>query len=121
MLDLSLWLLAAAALAGLVLIGLMQWRPSGGGWRAALAHGALGAAGFVVLLLGMGGPSRGAAMGAQNFGAIAAGLVGFALALGLLILAARSRRRAPGPLLLGLHATLAVAGVVMLAAYLSLS
>ncbi len=120
MLHFSLWLLAAAALAGLVLIGLAQWRPAGGGWLPAAAHGLLGAAGFSGLLLSLGGPPRGVATGAQNFGAIAAGLVGFALALGLLIYAIRRRRGNLSPLLLGLHATAAVAGVVMLAAYLSL-
>ena len=117
MLNLSIWLLATAALGGLVLIGLAQWRPPRHLWLPALAHGGLGAAGFTALLLALGGPPRGAAMGAQNFGAIAAILVGSALALGLLIFAIR---RQPSPLLLGLHATAAVAGVVMLAAYLSL-
>ncbi len=42
-----------------------------------------------------------------------------AVLLGLAVFAARLRRRPPSTLALGVHATLAVGGLVMLAAYLS--
>ena len=109
--------LIAAALLGMLMATLIN---SGIRirWAAAL-HGLVGAAGWVLLLRGLRGPLRGVAQGASSFGFVAAVFVAAALALGLLMLAGALRRWRPGVLVIGMHATLAVIGVVMLAAYLS--
>jgi hypothetical protein len=79
----------------------------------------LGAAGFGLLLFGLGGPRHGAEQGAGSFGSIAAWLIAAALGLGALLAFARLRRRPPSMLVVGVHATLGVAGLVLLATYLS--
>ena len=110
MLVLSLCLLlAAGAIGGM----LAMW------WRAAIGalHGLIGTAALILLVLALGGPPRGVAMGVGSFGRIAAWLLGAALLAGLGIVAVRLRtRRAPG-LVIGIHATIAISGIVMLAAY----
>jgi hypothetical protein len=80
-------------------------------------HGCLGAGGFVALLIALRGPPRGVAMGVGSFGALAAVLLGVALLAGLIMLAVRARvRQVPG-LIIGIHATIAISGIVILAAY----
>jgi hypothetical protein len=80
-------------------------------------HGCLGAGGFVALLIALRGPPRGVAMGVGSFGALAAVLLGVALLAGLIMLAIRARvRQVPG-LIIGIHATIAISGIVILAAY----
>ena len=120
MLQASAWLLGLTTLGGLLLLALLQWnRPSGRVWLPGAAHGLAGVLGFVLLVFGLGGPPRGTQTGSASFGLIAATLIALALALGLLAFAARlGGRRAP-PLALGVHATLGVAGLVILAAYLA--
>jgi hypothetical protein len=56
-------------------------------------------------------------MGVGAFGRIAAVLLAMALLAGLAIVAIRLRRRRVPGLVIGIHATLAVSGVVILAAY----
>lgn len=90
-------------------------RPS---WRPAALHGGLGLAAFVVLMLGLRGPVRGTGTGTGQFGFDAALLFGLALLSGLFPIAARLRRRPVPGLVLGLHATFAVMGLVVLAAFL---
>jgi hypothetical protein len=122
MLTLSLVLVGLAALGGLLLLALYQWvKPAGRVWLPGAAHGLVGLAGFLLLLAALRGPTRGLATGAAQFGAIAAFLLGGGLLLGGWVVVARWRRRQPSALVLGLHATLAVAGLVMLAAYASAS
>ena len=118
MLTASAWLVSLAAAGGLVLIVLTQVSPVHRRWPGWL-HGGLGAAGFVLLLAGLGGPARGVAEGAGSFGYVAAGFLAGAVLLGSLVFVAGLRRRAPSMLTLGVHATFAVAGVVMLLAYLA--
>ncbi len=77
-------------------------------------------AGFIVLLLGLRGPPRGVAEGAGSFGVIAAVMLALALLAALAIIAAQMRRRTPGMLVVAIHATLAIAGFVVLAAYVSM-
>ena len=120
----SLCLLCAAALLGL---GLAVWHlQSEGGRLPPFAVGALHAlmatAGFGLLLRGLAGPPRGMAMGVAGFGRVAAVFLVLALLSGLLPLSARLRRRRMRlpTLVLGLHATLAIGGVVILAAYYAL-
>jgi hypothetical protein len=119
MLPLSFSLLLIVALLGSALAALhlrsevaaLRWRPLGA------LHGLLGTAGLVILLLALCGPPRGEAMGVGSFGRIAAGLLVMALVAGLAIVVARLRyHRVPG-LMIGIHATLAISGVVVLAAY----
>lgn len=81
------------------------------------AHGVLGAAGLAALVPVLEEPPRGVAMGAGSFGAIAAVLLAAALLAGFGAWLARRRRAALASLVLGLHATLAVSGFVLLAVY----
>ena len=80
-------------------------------------HGLIAIAGLALLALALRGPPRGVAQGTGSFGTIAAALIGMAALVGLTQLAARLRgRRLPG-MLIGIHATLAVGGFVVLLAY----
>jgi hypothetical protein len=90
--------------------------PAPVGWL----HGALGVAGLVLLLLALRGPPRGVEMGAGHFGIIAAWLLALALLFGLLMLGRALRRGTIPGAAVGIHATLAIAGFVMLVAYASL-
>ncbi len=120
MLTWAFSVLGLAAIGGVALVALSQWRrPTDRVWLPGVAHGLTGLAGFILLLLGLRGPPRGVQIGASGFGAVAAVLIGLALALGLAVVVSRLRRRPVSPLALGIHATLAVAGLVMLAAYVS--
>ncbi len=80
-------------------------------------HGLLGGAGLIVLLLALRGPPRGEGLGVAGFGQIAAVLLGMALLLGGTILLRRLLNRHLTDLIVGLHATIAIAGIVILAAY----
>jgi hypothetical protein len=114
MLAWSAWLLA-----GVVLLGGIAAITGQRYWAVGAAHGALGLTGFILLLLGLRGPVRGEALGAGSFGRIAAVLVATALILGAGLLSVRLRRRRASTMLIGIHATLGVAALVMLAAYVS--
>lgn len=109
---------AIAILLGLTLAGMFAHGtayPALLGWL----HGALGVAGLLLLLLALRGPPRGVAIGAGKFGVIGAWLLAGALLFGLLMLRDRLRRRALPGLAVGIHATLAIAGFVMLVVYAS--
>jgi hypothetical protein len=118
-------LLASAILATIaVLLGLAlallfangTIYPAPAGWL----HGALGIAALVLLLLALRGPPRAVAAGAGSFGMIAAWLLGVALVFGLLMLNRSLRRGAIPGAAVAIHATLAIAGFVILLAYASL-
>lgn len=100
---------------GLVLLhGLRRRRLAG---RIGLFHAALGAAGLALLIWALGTlPPRGLTEGAGGFGEVAAVLLGFAFLAGVSLWRGRRRRGDP-TLLIGIHATLAIFGVVILAAY----
>jgi hypothetical protein len=118
MLSLSFALLLTAALLGSVLaaLHLRTERVPPGAMFGAL-HGVLGVAGFVALLLSLGGPPRGAAMGIAPFGRAAAALFAMALLVAVPIVMVRRRGwRIPG-VVIGAHAAIAISGVVILAAY----
>lgn len=120
MLQIAAIVLGLTAVFGVVLFAAGQRFPSTGRvWLPAAAHGAAGIAGFIVLLLALAGPARGSATGAANFGVFAAWLVGAGLVLAGYAFVARLARRQVPAVVIGLHATLAVAGVVMLGAYLN--
>ncbi len=123
MTGLLLWsasLLTGGAILGLLLVTLSQVAPSTFrlAWPGAV-HGLVGLAGFGLLLAGLRGPPRGVQQGAGSFGLVAAVFVGLALLGGAFLAGARLRRQPPAVLVIGVHATLGVAGLVMLAAYLS--
>ncbi len=120
MLVASAWLLTGGALIGLGLIVLSQVvPPPRQPWWPGALHGLVGVVAFCLLLLGLLGPVRGVQQGAGSFGVIAAWLVAAALCGGIILTVARLRRRPPAMLVVGLHATFGVAGLVLLAAYLS--
>ena len=110
MLALSLWLVLGAAAVGGVITA--RWHATLG-----IVHALLGACSLYVLLLALRGPPRGVAMGVASFGRIAAGLLAFALLMGIFFAALRlSAKPVPG-LIIGVHVTIAISGIVMLAAY----
>jgi len=112
--------LGMSVLTGIGLLALYQWaNPTGRVWLPGAVHGLIGVAGSGLLLLGLQGPARGVRSGAGSFGTIAAVLLVAALALGLLVATGRLRRKRPSALVLGIHATLAVTGLTLLAAYVS--
>lgn len=123
MLQLAFAVLAAAALFGAGLAVRYLRGPSAPRLPQALplAHGSLGVAGLILLIavLRHGLPSTD--NGTAGFGLIAAGFFGLALVLGLLIAALAWRGRRPGGLVIGTHASVAIAGIVVLAALVALS
>ncbi len=114
----SLVVLAATVTMGLALVFLHGMRRVGVVWLLGPLHGLAGASGVVLLLLALRGPARGVAYGAGGFGTLAAVLLGLAILAGLVVMLVRRRRRDP-MLAIGLHATLAIFGFVLLAAYAS--
>lgn len=119
MLLLSFVLLLVTALLGgaLAALHLRAGNARPPRWWFGALHGLVGVIGLGALLLALRGPPRGEAMGVGAFGRIAAFLLATALLTGVAVLAARLRyRRVPG-LVIGIHATIAVSGVVVLAAY----
>jgi hypothetical protein len=117
MLGLSTALLALALLLGgwLAISALRRVAPPK--LVPALLHGLLAVAGYALLLLALGGPSRAQAAGAESFGRVAAIILALAAAPGLLLFAQhlRGRRLAGG--LIGTHASLAITGFVILLTY----
>jgi hypothetical protein len=86
-------------------------------WPLAALHGLFALAGFACLLLALRGPVRGLDQGTASFGMISAWLFGAAALLALSLLTARLRKRRLSGFLIGMHATFAVSGFVVLAAY----
>ena len=112
--------LAITALLGLTVLLLpLRWPDLAASWLPGAVHGACGVSGFVLLASSLGGPRRGVRMGAGSFGIVAAELFGATLLLATVMAVARLRRKRPNLLVIGLHATLAVGGLTLLAAYLS--
>jgi hypothetical protein len=89
-------------------------------WAVTLGHGVLGAVGFGVLLTGLWSGLPASGMGTAGFGPAAAVLFALALALGILIALASVGRRRPAATLVAVHASLAIAGLVVLWALVGL-
>ncbi len=121
MLVWSAWLLGAGVLLGLVLVILSQTvTPGRQPWWPGALHAGLGLAAFVFLLVGgLDASPREVQQGTASFGIIAAWLLAAALCLGSILAIGRMRRRPPSMLVIGIHATFGVAGLVLLATYLS--
>jgi hypothetical protein len=87
-------------------------------WPLAALHGLVGIGGLCCLVPALRGPPRGVELGVSSFGAISAALLGLAALAGLSILFVHVVKRRRAATLIGVHATLAVSGFVILAAYL---
>lgn len=116
MLQIAFAVLATAALIGaglavLYLRGSVAPHPH---VALPLAHGALGVVGLglLIAILRHGLPQ--ADNGTGGFGAVAAALFALALVFGLLIARAAWRGRRPGGVVVASHASLAIAGLVVL-------
>jgi hypothetical protein len=120
LLAIAIIVLFVTAGLGVVLVGWHAAGRRGPPWVAGAIHGLIGMAGFGLLLPALRGPLRGVQEGGQAFGLIAAVLLGAALVAAIGPAAARLRRRRIPAVVMGLHATLAVMGVVLAAVYLSL-
>jgi hypothetical protein len=86
-------------------------------WPLAALHAIVALGGLGALALALRGPARGLDQGTASFGMISAWLLAAAAVLGLSLLAARLRKRRLSGFQIGVHATLAVSGFVLLAAY----
>ena len=114
-------LIAVTALGGLTLFALYPViKPSGRIWWPGALHGLVGVVGFALLLASLAGaPPRGVSLGAGSFGEVATGLLGVGLLPGIASFVTRWRRGTPSVLVIGVHATLAIGGLVLLVAYIS--
>ncbi len=119
MLDAAFWILGMTVAAGLALgCFYLQERPIRGWARwTSVGHGLLGVAGSALFLASMaaGAPDR-SGMGQAATCLLVGALIGAAV-----VVVAQARRRRPSGLVVALHATLGVAGYVILAAYASTS
>lgn len=119
MLNAAFAILGAAVVLGCVL-AIQHLRTDGAvapPWRLAALHGLLGVAGLGCLVLALRGPPRGLDQGTASFGLTAAVLIALAALLGAGFVAAHLRRRRLGGMAIGIHATLAVSGFVILTVY----
>jgi hypothetical protein len=114
------WLCLAAALGG-SLLAVLQLRSGGPPpipWPAGAVHGLVGAGGVSLLALALLTPGPPAPPGTGGFRLAAMVVLGLAVLAGLVILAVRLRRGRFGMGLVGVHATLAITGLAVLAARL---
>lgn len=122
MLDLAFWVLCAAVAigSGLAIAYLRGPQAKPPPRFIAFAHGLLGGASLVALIAALrsGLPQTG--MGLSGFGVIAAGLLALAFAFGLMLFLS-GRRRRPAGALVGAHASLAIAGFVVLLSLVALA
>jgi asparagine N-glycosylation enzyme membrane subunit Stt3 len=116
--DPAFWLFSTAGAIGAGLaFSYLRGAPRRPPWPIGIVHGALGAAGLAALLLALRNGLPASAMGTAGFGPAAAVLLGIALLLGLVI--GFTRRRPPG-VLVAVHASVAIAGFVVLWTVVSL-
>jgi hypothetical protein len=118
MLNAAFIVLGIAVLLGCVLAVLhLRTGAAPPPWPFGALHGLIAVAGLGLLTLALRGPPRGLEQGTGAFGIIAAVLIALAALAGLALLAARLRKRRLSGTLIGIHATLAVGGFVILLAY----
>jgi hypothetical protein len=86
-------------------------------WPLALMHAGLALTGFALLAVTLRGPARGAEQGVAGFGITATALLAGAIAVGLGVFVRFRLRKKGANALVGLHAALAVSGIVILIAY----
>ena len=122
MLTTSFAVLGVAVLLGLGLACVALLDKASVSHRAvpvAYVHGALGAVGVGALLLALRGPPRGVHSGAGGFGIVAGALMVATLLAGIVTLIGQLRHRPVSAAVIALHASLGIAGYVILAAYWS--
>jgi hypothetical protein len=122
MIDLAFDVFVAAVLMGAGLAVLYAYGPLAKRPHAMipLVHGTLGVAGLVLLVAALRHGLPQTDTGTGDFGVIAGGLFGLALVFGVLIASAAWRGRRPGGLLVATHASVAIAGFVVLLALVAL-
>jgi hypothetical protein len=86
-------------------------------WPLAALHGLLTIVGLCCLALALRSPPRGLDQGIASFGVIATTMFTMAALIGGGLFAARVFKRQIAGIVIGVHATLAVSGFVILAAY----
>lgn len=111
-------LLLAAAFGSFLALGVLQGTSNG--WKTPLVHGLIGAGGLLVLVLASDAPHASRALGLAGFTPGAEILLGIALLLGVLVFSATWRRGKPPGFLVGAHALVAIGGIVMVLAIVSL-
>jgi hypothetical protein len=118
MLTSSFTVLACAVAfgCGLALVHMRSKAAAPVAWWVAALHGLLGLAGLGLLALALRGPARGVAQGMGSFGMIGAALIAAAALIGGSIFLKHRRAQHAGALI-GMHATLAIGGFVVLVAY----
>ena len=120
MLDGAFLILGLAVLLGSVLF-VIHLRRTGATypapWRLAALHGLLGVGGLFCLILALRHPPPRIDQGTAGFGAISVGLLAVAAFLGGGIFVLRLANKGRAGSLIGIHATLAISGFVILAAY----
>ena len=114
-------ILGVAVLLGSVLAVLrLQTEGSTPPWSLAALHGFLAVGGLNCLALALRGPPRGLDRGVASFGIIATSLIALAALIGVALLATRIFKTQISAMMIGIHATLAVGGFVILTAYVLL-
>jgi hypothetical protein len=86
-------------------------------WPPGALHGLIAVGGLILLAFTLRGPVRGASQGTAAFGTGSAAILALAALFGVMLLAARLRRRQVPGGLIAVHAMIAVSGFVVLAAY----
>jgi hypothetical protein len=117
MLSAAFIIIAGAALLG-TLLAVQHMRAAAAPWQIAILHGLLGIGGLICLAWALRGPPRGLEQGTSSFGLISAMLIALAALIGGGIAVWRLRGRRLSGTLIGVHATLAIGGFVILAAYI---
>ena len=114
-------ILGVAVLLGSVLAVLrLQTEGSTPPWSLAALHGFLAVGGLSCLALALRGPPRGLDRGVASFGIIATSLIALAALIGVALLATRIFKTQISAMMIGIHATPAVGGFVILTAYVLL-
>jgi hypothetical protein len=114
-------ILGVAVLIGSVLAVLhLQTGSSTPPWSLAALHGLLAVGGLSCLALALRGPPRGLDQGVASFGIVATSLITLAALIGVALLAKRIFKTRISGMMIGIHATLAVSGFVILTAYVLL-
>lgn len=116
--SLAVWILAVAVGVGTIL-ALWHLRATELASRpplaAGIAHGIVGTVGLIVLVWASRGPPRGADAGVASFGVVSAWLFFAAVVTGAATLALRRK-----PVMMAIHAGIAITGFVLLLAWNSL-
>jgi len=114
----TLWI--AVLLGCLLAVLYLRTEGAAAPWPLAALHGLVAVGGLFCLALALRGPLRGVEQGTASFGIIAVTLIGSAALIGVGSLVAHLLKRRLSGILIGIHATLAVGGFVILAAYVFL-